>query len=78
VRVAAGAREFDTLVESGVRGDAVEVEELEGSESERDGNGISEALIGALQKRLDTGVESDLPAEGTEDECRDEVAVLGR
>ena len=78
VRVAAGAREFDALVERSVRGDAVEVDELEGAEAERDGDSIGEALIGALEEGLNAGVEGDLTAEGAKDKRRGEVAVFGR
>lgn len=61
-----------------MRRDAVEVEELEGSKAERDGDRLCEALVGTLEERLDAGIESDLPAEGAENERGNEVAVFRR
>ena len=77
VGFACGAAEFDTLAEGGVGGDAIEVKELEGSETESDGDGIGEALVGALEKSADAGVEGDLPAEDAHDEGGGEVAIFG-
>jgi creatinine amidohydrolase len=78
VRVAAGPREFDTLVEGGVCGDAVEVEELKGAEAKRDRDRLCETLVRALEEALNAGVEGDLPAKGSEDEGGGEVAIFGR
>ena len=61
-----------------MRRDAVEVKKLEGSETECDGDRLREALVGTLEERLDAGIESDLPAEGAENEGGDEVAVSRR
>jgi hypothetical protein len=74
--VAADAGEFDALIECSVRRDAIEMEKLEGSEAECDDDGLSEALIWALQEWLDAGVEGDLPAERAEHERSGEVAVF--
>jgi hypothetical protein len=78
VGFACGAAEFDALAKGGVGGDAVEVQELEGSETEGDRDGIGEALVGALEESADAGIEGDLPAEDTHDERGGEVAVFGR
>ncbi len=65
--IAACAGEFDALVERGVCWNAVKMEKLEGSETQCYSDRLRKPLIWALQKLLDTGVERDLPAEGTED-----------
>ena len=43
------------------------MEKLEGSETQCYSDRLRKPLIWALQKLLDTDVERDLPAEGTED-----------
>ena len=55
-------------------GDAVEMEELEGSHAEGGGDGGGEG-VGALEEGGDAGVEGDLPAEDAKDEGVGEVAV---
>jgi hypothetical protein len=61
-----------------MRRNPVEVYELEGSKAERDGHGFGKPLIGALKKRLDTGIQRDLPAKGAEDQRRCKIAVFRR
>ncbi len=73
--MAGGADELDGFGEGGVGGDAVEVEELEGSHAEGGGDGGGEGLVGALEEGLHAGVEGDLPAEDAEDQGGGEVAV---
>jgi hypothetical protein len=72
--VAGGADEFYGLGQSRVGGDAVEVEELEGSHAECGGDGGGER-VGTLEEGGDAGVEGDLPAEDAEDKGVGEVAV---
>jgi hypothetical protein len=57
-----------------VGGDAVEVEELEGSHAEGGGDRRGEG-VGTLEEGGDASVEGDLPAEDAEDEGVGEVAV---
>ena len=47
VRFVGGSAEFDALAEGGVGGDAIEVQELEGSKAEGDGYRLGEALFDA-------------------------------
>jgi hypothetical protein len=72
-----GTAEFYALAEGGVGWDAVEVQKLEGSETEGDGYRLGEALLGALEESADAGVECDLPAEDAHDQRGGEVAVVG-
>jgi hypothetical protein len=58
-----------------VGGDAVEVQELEGSHAEGGGDRGGESLVGALEEGLHAGVEGDLPAEDAENEGGSEVTV---
>ena len=78
VGFACGSAEFDALAEGGVGGDAVEVQELEGSEAEGDGYWFCKALLGALEEGADAGVDCDLPAEDSHNQRGGEVAVFGR
>lgn len=76
MRMAAGVRKLDALVEGGVWRDAVEMEKLEGAKAKRDGDRFGKALVRPLQKRLDSGVEGDLPAQRAEHEGGRQVAVF--
>jgi hypothetical protein len=75
VRVVGRTDELYGLREGCVGRNAVEVEELEGTETERDGHGRHEGLIGSLEEGLDASVEGDLPAEDAEDERGRKVAI---
>jgi hypothetical protein len=75
--MAGGAAEFDALVEDGVRGDAVHVEQLEGAHAEGESDWFGQALVGTGEEFGDAGVERDLPAEDAHDEGGGEVAVFG-
>lgn len=77
VRIAADARELDAFVNGGVRRDAVEVEKLEDTEAESDGDRLCKTLVRTLQKRLDAAVERDLPAERAHHKSSCEIAIFG-
>jgi hypothetical protein len=78
VGFACGSAEFYALAEGGVGGDAVEMQELEGSETEGYGYWFCEALLGTLEEGADAGVKCDLPAKDSHDQRGGEVAVFGR
>jgi hypothetical protein len=78
VRLVGCAAEFDAFAEGGVRGDAIEMQQLEGPEAKGNSYRLSEALFGTLEKSADSGVKRDLPAEDAHDERGGEVAVFGR
>jgi len=75
---ACGAGKFNALTEGGVGGDAVEMQELEGAETEGDGYGFCEALLGALEEGADAGIECDLPAEDSHNQRGSKIAIFGR
>jgi hypothetical protein len=54
------------------------MQELEGSEAERERDRLGELLPGAGEQGSDAGVEGNLPAEGAHYQRRGKVAVFGR
>jgi hypothetical protein len=76
VGLVGGAAELDAFAEGGMGGDAIEVEELKGSDAEGDGYRLGEALLGTLEEGADAGVECYLPAQNSHDQCGGEVAVF--
>ncbi len=65
-------------IDGGARGDAVQMEQLECAQAEGDQNLQIELGIGAFEKQVDLVVELNLPAEHSQHQGRDQIAVGGR
>ena len=77
MRLAGGAAHLDALIQNGVRGDAIHVQQLERSHAQRERHRLGQPLVGAREKFADAGVERDLPAQHAHDQRCRKVAVLG-
>jgi hypothetical protein len=78
VRLASCTAKLHTLAKCSVSRNTIEMQELEGPESQCDGNRLREPLFRPLQQRADAGIEGDLPAEHAHYQRSSEVAVLRR
>jgi len=67
--------ELNTLVDSGSGGDAVEMKQLKGAETQGDPDFRFELRIGVFEKSLKLMVQANLPAQYAENQCGAKVAV---
>jgi hypothetical protein len=70
--------QFYTFIDGGTRWDAVHVQNLKCAEAEQDEDFRIEFGVGVSEQRPDLVVETDLPAEDSEDEGCDQISIEGR
>ena len=61
-----------------MNGNPVERLELKGPKTQRYSNLRIKPRVGACQQRLNGSIQTDLPAQNAKDQCRGEIAILGR